>query len=201
MAAAVVASRGDGCTAARRTISTTTSTGARAPLRTQALQNRRRRQLTRSHAISYDDPTCYSVAGTSYNFVNKNYGRSALSSPHGSPSSLSSASLSAYYRAAPDTPSPRRAETMVLLRTDTHRHIRVVRQENQAKSKLNASQVHLFARCRYCCCCRSYVLDIIVIIGCFYVLTRSDVVNTVLNYVYFWSFAPRHSCFFFLFRF
>lgn len=126
-------------TAARRTISTTTSTAARTPLRTQALQNRRRRQLTRSHAVvSFDSTvTCYTAADTA--------------SP--APSSSSSSSLlndnndRRRYR-APDAcntpPTPRRAETMVLLRTDTHRHIRVVRQENQAKSKLNASQVYLF---------------------------------------------------------
>lgn len=124
-------------TATRRTIiSTTTSTAARTPLRSQALQNRRRRQLTRSHAVvSFDSTvTCYSAADTA--------------SP--APSSSSSSSLlnnndRRRYR-VPDAcntpPTPRRAETMVLLRTDTHRHIRVVRQENQAKSKLNASQVY-----------------------------------------------------------
>jgi len=125
-------------TAARRAISTTTSTAARTPLRTQALQNRRRRQLTRSHAVvSFDSTvTCYTAADTA--------------SP--APSSSSSSSLlnnndRRRYR-APDAcntpPTPRRAETMVLLRTDTHRHIRVVRQENQAKSILNASQVYLY---------------------------------------------------------
>lgn len=110
-------------TAARRTISTTTSTGVRTPLRTQALQNRRRRQLTRSHAVVSFDSTCYSAA----------------SSP--APSSSSASSLLNHRCYPPESPSPRRVETMVLLRTDTHRHIRVVRQENQAKSTLNASQV------------------------------------------------------------
>lgn len=108
-------------TAARRTITATTSTGVRTPLRTQALQNRRRRQLTRSHAVD----------STSYFTV--------TASP--APSSSSASSLLNHRCYPPDTPSPRRVETMVLLRTDTHRHIRVVRQENQAKSTLNASQV------------------------------------------------------------
>lgn len=117
----------DGCTAARRTIiPLTTSTGVRTPLRTQALQNRRRRQLTRSHAVVSFDSTCYYAAA----------------SP--APSSSSSSSLLNHrHPLPPDTPSPqpRRVDTMVLLRTDTHRHIRVVRQEDQVKSVLNASQV------------------------------------------------------------
>lgn len=125
----------DGTAAATRrsTINpTTTNTGARTPLRTQALQNRRRRQLTRSHAVvSFDTTvsTCY------YNAA------AATASP--APSYASSSSLLNHRHYASDTtpPQSRRVDTMVLLRTDTHRHIRVVRQENQAKSTLNASQV------------------------------------------------------------
>lgn len=115
----------DGTAAARRTISTTTSTAARTPLRTQALQNRRRRQLTRSHAVvSFDSSTCYSATSLAPSPLLDRRRRRRR-----------------YYRPADTPPQARRADTMVLLRTDTHRHIRVVRQENQAKSTLNASQV------------------------------------------------------------
>lgn len=133
-------------TATRRTVSTTTSTAARTPLRTQALQNRRRRQLTRSHAVvSFDsNVTCYSAADTA--------------SP--APSSSSSSSLlndnPRRYR-APDACStqPTHVETMVLLRTDTHRHIRVVRPENQAKSNINASQVPIYTHLALIILCKN----------------------------------------------